>query len=105
MILTFYIFFGCPYEFVKCYLYKSYLDDDEIKNQDRNTYRQNTHQQNNIDVNKSEDTECTCGKILVCVLLVALGVFLQPVYVLFYILYGMMQLFRECGCWIFMASY
>lgn len=48
-----------------------------------------------------DDEGCTCKKIIVCFFLAILGIVLQPVYLLFYILLGMMECYRRFACWYF----
>jgi len=32
-----------------------------------------------------------------------LGIFLQPIYLLFYVLMAFMEMYRQCGCWALLA--
>jgi hypothetical protein len=96
LILIFFFFLGCPYEFIKCYLEKKYEDhDDSFDGYEEDRY----NEANN------ENEECTCGKISICILLAILGILCQPIYLLFYVLYGLMECYRRFGCWIFIATY
>jgi hypothetical protein len=103
LIIIFFLFFGCPYEFIKCYLKNDPNIDDDDSVDDyyipaENEFR--PEDQNNVDKEK-ESKECTCGVATVCVFLAILGFFMQPLYLLFYILYGMMECYRRMGCWVF----
>jgi hypothetical protein len=96
LIIAFFLFFGCPYEFIKCYLEKKVDDDDSIEYNDIEEGKQENKDNN-------EDESCTCGKITVCIILGIVGFALQPLYLLFYILYGMMECYRRWGCLMFYA--
>jgi hypothetical protein len=52
-----------------------------------------------------DNSECTLGKIAICSLLGIIGVFCQPIYLMFYLLYAMMECYRRIGCWMFFAYY
>lgn len=107
LILVFFFFFGCAYEFIKCYLEKKYKDDEdddsdsEFEDSGHHNHHQNKPSEN---PNEDEDDSCTCGKVTICIILGALGFLCQPLYLLFYILYGMMECYRRFGCWIFLAA-
>lgn len=93
---------GCPYEFIKCYLKKNDPEEDDIS---IDFYYPDDIEQNNKNKNdENEMKELTPGVIICCVFLAIIGVFLQPLYLLFYVLYGMMECYRRWGCWIFMSG-
>ena len=102
LILAFYFFLGCPYEFIKCYLEKKYVDEEE-EVQEEDFEMDEEHQQSR---QKEEDQpeEMTNGKIAMCVLLGILGVCCQPLYLMFFLVYAMMECYRRFGCWMFYAS-
>jgi hypothetical protein len=61
-----------------------------------------------IEIKKEDDKEednCNFTTILICILLVILGIGLQPVYLLFYLLFAMMECYRRFGCWVFYFSF
>jgi len=93
LILIFFLFLGCPYEFVKCYLQKKYKDlADDIN------YGHKEEEE------EEDNDECTVGKVLMCILLSAIGVLCQPLYLIFYILWAVMECYRQFGCFIFLAT-
>ncbi len=98
LVICFFLFFGCPYEFVKCYLDKNNSEDDEEENASFSDYENNRNNQ----VAKV-DSSLTCKDYFIIVILVILGIFLQPLYLMFYILMAMVELYRQCGCWFFWA--
>lgn len=123
-IIAFFFFFGCAYEFVTYYLTDQPDEDDESEKNVINTnqlYIQNNHyNQNNssrqpyinpndchLNINSKSKSQikkeegCTTKKILISCLLAVLGIFLQPLYLLFYILIGMMECYRRFACWYF----
>lgn len=98
LIIAFFFFLGCPYEFVKCYLNrneKSIDDDDEDYDIEENN--------NNKNIENEEDKPLRPIDYLIIFILIMLGICLQPVYLMFYILMAVMELYRQCGCWIFWA--
>lgn len=101
-------------------------EDNPYTNSEVYDYNENSHPNNpntNKDVNGNhiiqfnrpvkstnsliEDREykdCKCPEIAVCILLGLVGFMIQPLYLMFYILYGMMECYRRFGCWIFWAG-
>eukprot|EP00340_Litonotus_pictus_P005791 CAMPEP_0170522222 /NCGR_PEP_ID=MMETSP0209-20121228/7684_1 /TAXON_ID=665100 ORGANISM="Litonotus pictus, Strain P1" /NCGR_SAMPLE_ID=MMETSP0209 /ASSEMBLY_ACC=CAM_ASM_000301 /LENGTH=531 /DNA_ID=CAMNT_0010809639 /DNA_START=30 /DNA_END=1625 /DNA_ORIENTATION=- len=114
-IIAFFLFFGCAFEFVNYYLTSTdeedkeeYSSDQEMGNREpQQRYERGTntlevrddqeHQRNNI----KKEEGCTAKKVIICVLLALLGICLQPLYLLFYILIGMMECYRRFACWYF----
>jgi len=80
-VLVFYLFLGCSYELVKCYL---------EKRNDNNQHKEE----------EEDDDECSFGKVLICIILAAIGVFLQPIYMIFYLIYAFIELLRQFGCYM-----
>ena len=70
-ILLFFIFFGCSYEFVKCYF-------DKNKNEDEN-YNEEFNIQTEVVPEKQEPKS---GYVIF--LLIVCGIICQPLYLLFY---------------------
>jgi hypothetical protein len=99
LVLLFYLTCGAPYELIKCYLErKCEKDDYDEEEVDIENNRQQQVQQ--------ENQELTSRQKWICVLLAIVGVFLQPFYLLFYILYAIMECYRRLPCWlIYAASY
>jgi hypothetical protein len=119
-IIAFFFFFGCAYEFVTYYLTDQPEEDDEAENNAMNNHQYNQNNNNNnssrqpylnpnetrlnVKRSKSEmnkEEGCTTKKIIISCLLAVLGIFLQPLYLLFYILIGMMECYRRFACWYF----
>jgi hypothetical protein len=96
LIIVFFFLFGCPYEFVKCYLEKKFEEDDEDKSVDYDEDIQTEVEPVN--------EEMTCKKWTICILLAFLGLLCQPLYLVFYMMYGLMECYRQFGCWMFMAA-
>ncbi len=100
MILAFYLFLGCPYEFIKCYLEKKFEDEEEIIEEDFEMDDEHVQSRQK----EEEPEEMTNGKIAMCVLLGILGIACQPLYLMFFVVYAMMECYRRFGCWMFYAS-
>lgn len=92
LIIAFFFFLGCPYEFVKCYINRNEKDEED-EDYDIDLENQNKKEE--------ENKELTCIDYIAIFFLIILGIFLQPLYLLFYILMAMMEVYRQCGCWIF----
>ena len=93
LILLFYIFFGASYELIKCYLdpSKDQENEDDLELGYRGTVEQ-------------KDEKLTKFQYFICGLLVLLGIILQPLYLMFYIVYGLMQIYRRLPCWVIYAT-
>lgn len=109
---------GASYEFIKCYNEEKRPNEDEDEdgvmkydietqaqvnylNQLSNAGKNNngTQKQNTIDVEKEKKTKCRKNKIIV--LLIILGVFVQPFYLLFKSIELLMECYRRYGCWFY----
>jgi hypothetical protein len=101
LILAFYFFLGCPYEFIKCYLEKKYEYEDEIIEED---FEMDEEHVQSRQKEEEEPEKMTNGKIAMCVLLGILGIACQPLYLMFFLVYAMMECYRRFGCWMFYAS-
>lgn len=104
-----FFFVGCPYEFIKCYLEKRCFqaeDEDEDSEINQSNYpkcennKKENYEDNSGNDNNSQEG-CKFSTICVCVLLGIVGIFLQPFYLFFYFLYGMMECYRRFNCWYF----
>lgn len=123
-IICFYLFFGCSYELVKCYNEPDSKDDEDEDDIEFEEDSERSSQIPNNRKNKSNDVEmhspnvdqhrvvkqaqvkdvddsCTCKKVTITILLILLGILLQPLYLFFYILFGMLECFRRYACWYF----
>ena len=95
LILAFFLFLGCPYEFINCYLDKRFENKDE--EDDNPVDEDESDEKNKIEIKKDE---LTAGKICICILLGLLGIACQPFYLIFYLLYTVMEAYRRFGCWV-----
>jgi len=116
LIVVFFAMFGCSYELIKCYLTRNENKDDEEESDAENTNRftsqfaKNEEEGNiNNDVNNVPGNEAeqpaTALDYFICVLLSFLGLLLQPFYLIFYILYGMMECYRRASCFVYYYSF
>jgi len=95
LIIVFFAFFGCAYEFTKCYLEKLFKinDDDDVDD--------SNNEDNFEEQNKTEQRPLTrCEKFLL-VLIVLLGIICQPIYLMIYLLYALMECYRRFNCWFY----
>lgn len=108
VILAFFFFLGCPFELIKCYITR----DDEDKNEDN--FRD--HNENGLKVNDEEnimpfqhldvlERPLSCKDYLICFLIGIIGLFLQPFYLGFYLLYAIMQCYRRMPCFMYYSSF
>lgn len=101
-IILFFAFFGCAYEFVKCYLNDKDTDDennDQEMSQYDNRREFEKNQQNPV---KAEGSKCKRNTIIT--ILIVLGIFCQPLYLIFYLLYALMECSKRFGCWFYYAD-
>ena len=106
LILIFYLFFGCAYEFVKCYTKKKSIDDDDDEFDgpfDFNGFDLEYNIESREESQKNDDEEKK-SKVVIA-LLIVLGIICQPIYLLFYILYGLMECYRRFNCWFYYVDY
>ena len=106
LIIIFYLLFGCAYEFVKCYTKKKNIDDDDDDfdspfdfygvDMDYNIESRDESQKN--------DDEEKNNKIIIGLLIFA-GIICQPIYLMFYILYGLMECYKRFNCWFYYVDY
>jgi hypothetical protein len=112
-IYIFYLFAGCPYEFVKCYLErkqnkgnesKSNLDSIEIYEDNVNELGIgigigengiNSNQSNNMNAG-GEEKEKNSKTIIW--LLIFLGILCQPLYLSFYAIYTLIECYKRFNC-------
>ncbi len=88
LVILFFVFFGCCYEFVKCYTSKKTVnvDDDSFNESIQHT--------------GTQEEEVPKSNLTIFFLIVA-GVLCQPLYLVFYILYGLMEFYRRFNCWFY----
>lgn len=114
-IYIFYLFAGCPYEFVKCYLErkrnkgndnKSNFDSIEIYDDNINEFGigigignngfQNSINQSN-DINGGNGENNKNSKVIIW-LLIFLGILCQPLYLSFYAIYTLIECYKRFNC-------
>ena len=122
-IYLFYLFAGCPYEFVRCYLErksekdndnenKSNFDSIEIyednlneygivsKNNKRNSSVNNQNSSNNQ--NELNEENMNKNSRLIIGILIFLGVLCQPLYLAFYAIYTLIECYKRLNCLFFL---
>ena len=100
-ILAFFFFFGCAYEFVKCYLQQKFEDEDVYEDDYEMDHEYNNRAHNE---DRLENGKLSCCQIIMRIFLACLGLACQPLYLMFFVIYGMMECYRRFGCWMFYAS-
>ena len=113
LVLLFYLLFGCAYEFVNCYTKAKTNDDEDDEDEDGNRdeldiERQSHIRDNGIGSSKTMSTNQKPPekKSLAMICLVGfLGFCCQPLYLMFYILYGLMECYRRFNCWFYYVDY
>ena len=117
-IYLFYLFAGCPYEFVRCYLErktnndenKSNTDSIEIYDENVNEFGIGFRNKRNVTVypqmfaNNNEIKEETGNKNskLIIGLLIFLGILCQPLYLSFYAIYTLIECYKRINCLFFL---
>lgn len=92
-VLCFFFFLGLPYEFVILYTNKQAFDEEGAED-------------NNIrESEELQSKEYTCGDYTILVLIIIAGIALQPLYLIFYFVWGFMWFIKEYGWWCFIADY
>jgi hypothetical protein len=98
-IIIFFFFFGCAYEFVKYYVSKDEEDDAEIGVSRSNEINDPENNQTNI-----EGENSNCKKNCIIGLLIFLGLCFQPLYLIFYLIYALMEFSKRFGCWFYYSN-
>ena len=107
LIIVFYLLFGCAYEFIKCYTKKKNIDDDDedfegpLEFYGFDLDYNNEESQNESNRNEEEEKK---SKIVIAILIVV-GIICQPIYLMFYVLYGLMECYRRFNCWFYYVDY
>ena len=92
-IIIFFAFFGCAYEFAKCYIERSNKTEDE----EESNYECNYEVENQLESNKP----LTRGDKILLFLLIFVGILCQPIYLMIYLLYALMECYRRFNCWFY----
>ena len=106
---------GCPFELIKCYITRNDHKDIENSLAEENSHRY-THNQDKNNNNDDEnimpfqhlevlERPMTNWDYLMCFIVGVIGLFLQPLYLIFYILYAMMECYRRMSCWMYYYSF
>ena len=122
-IYLFYLFAGCPYEFVKCYLERK--NDKENENENKSNFdsieiyedninengnasrnmRNSSANQNNINNNNpnelKEENKNKNSRLMIGIL-IFLGVLCQPLYLAFYAIYTLIECYKRLNCLFFL---
>ena len=107
LIIVFYLLFGCAYEFIKCYTKKKNIDDDDddfdgpLEFYGFDLDYNNEESQNESNRNEEEEKK---SKVIIAILIVV-GIICQPIYLMFYVLYGLMECYRRFNCWFYYVDY
>jgi len=107
VIMIFFMFFGCPYELVKCYLTRNDVENNENYSEvdifeDQEKQPQSNNEMANLN---TADKPLTCWDYFLCSLCFLAGIPLQPFYLVFYILYALMECYRRFSCWMYYYSF
>lgn len=117
LILLFYMLCGCAYEFITCYIHEVKKDEEDEDDIERRTKDSDFEQVNSNDnyfhnsndyshkVKMTKEREEKKPKCAFIVLLGFLGILCQPIYLLLYLLYLIMQCMRHCNCWLLYSFY
>ena len=121
-IYLFYLFAGCPYEFVRCYLErksekdndnenKSNFDSIEIYEDNLNEYgivsknnkrNSSVNNQNSNNQNELNEENMNKNSRLITGILIFLGVLCQPLYLAFYAIYTLIECYKRLNCLFFL---
>jgi hypothetical protein len=98
LIIVFFAFFGCAYEFAKCYIEKKENpeedEDEEISNERNNRNYE-------LDENGERIIIWTTRDKWILGFIIFLGVICQPAYLLIYLLYALIECYRRFNCWFY----
>ena len=103
LVLLFYLFFGCAYEFVNCYTKEKTNDDEDEDDEEYDIEHQSHRSSSNSNSNAPVPQEKK-STVMIC-LVGFLGFCCQPLYLMFYILYGLMECYRRFNCWFYYVDY
>ena len=108
LLIVFFAFFGCCYEFVKCYINrKPDHDENDIELQREEFHNQIAEVNNQQEPHEPHEVVEVdkCKENSIIALLIFLGILCQPLYLLFYLLYAMMECYRRFSCWFYYVDY
>lgn len=94
LVLAFFIFFGLAYEFVVLYTNKKIFDEEGYNDEERGMVEDNP-----------DGKILSCGDYTVIFFIIIAGLALQPLYLIFYLMWGFMWFIKEYGWWCFIADY
>jgi hypothetical protein len=97
-ILLFYAVLGAAYELINCYLHPSPDEDEYDESNYDIEYNRRQQQQE-----QQENKVLTRKDYIICGLLGFVGFLLQPLYLMFYVIYALMQCYRRMPCWAIYA--
>jgi hypothetical protein len=95
LVLAFFLLFGLAYEFVVLYTNKKAFDEEGQDEENLVDNRQNNE----------EPSGTSGGDYCILTLIIIAGIALQPLYLIFYIMWGFMWFIKEYGWWCFIADY
>jgi len=95
LLIVFFAFFGCAYEFTKCYIEKSNRNQDD---EEDSNYEYNMEQEND---DEQPTKQYTVWDKVTIGILILLGILCQPIYLLIYMLYVLMECYRRFNCWFY----
>jgi hypothetical protein len=108
LIIVFFAFFGCAYEFAKCYIDKLENSEDDYENEDNSINNQNPNNQNqenkrNYEINNNGEKVYIWSRKekLILTLVIIIGEICQPAYLMIYLLYALIECYRRFNCWFY----
>ena len=90
-IIVFIAFFGCAYEFTKYYVEKINKIRDKEEEDEESNSAENDEQESQ---NQSNKVLSDWNKITIA-LIIMLGIFCQPIYLMIYLLYAIMECLKR----------
>ena len=97
LLIAFFAFFGCCYEFLNCYFNRG--KEEDFERDDEASVQVKSGIDKPEEITEQKNNKC------VIAILIAIGILCQPLYLLFYVLYAMMECYRRFGCWFYYADY
>ena len=99
LIMVFFAFFGCAYEFAKCYIdKKENLNEDDYENGNKNNNNDNNYE---LDENGNRIFIWTRNEKIILYFIIFLGIICQPLYLLIYTLFCLIECYRRFNCWFY----
>jgi hypothetical protein len=92
LIIGFFAFFGCAYEFAKCYI-------DRKENSNENDNNENNNYQ--YDENGNIILIWSRKEKIILAFVIFLGIICQPIYLLIYLLFCLIECYRRLNCWFY----